>query len=56
MTVKLMIEIEETEVIRLSRRAVVRGFLREEPRKAWTEKEYRQSLRFLIGKLLKGEQ
>jgi len=49
---KVTIEIDEDRFPDLVRRALLLGFSRSDPNKAWTEIEYRTAIRFLINKLL----
>lgn len=52
---RLQIEIDETQIIALARCAVIRGFQRAEPRKAWSAKEYKEAMRWLAEKMLINE-
>lgn len=49
---RLQIEVHENDVVRITTWAIKRGFQRVEPRKAWSEKEHKEAVRFLIDKLL----
>jgi len=49
---KVTIDIHEDHFPDLVRRALLLGFSRSDPEKAWTEIEYRTAIRFLINKLL----
>ncbi len=45
---KLLVEIPDEDKRALVRAAIIYGFLREEPRKSWTEREYKEAIRFAL--------
>ena len=49
---KLQIEISDEQAQRLVDYAISCGFLREEPRKAWNRKEYKEAIRYAMEKMV----
>lgn len=53
MRVRLDIELTDEEVARLQRKAILHGYSRENPRKAWTDKEKKEAARYGIEALVR---
>jgi hypothetical protein len=49
---QLRIDITEAELKALEHEAVMNGFKREEPRKAWTDKERKEAARWYLGRVI----
>lgn len=59
MRISILITLNDNEVERAITRAVARGFRREDPRRAWSNNERKQAVRFLAMRLIEtdiGEQ
>lgn len=48
MRVQVVIEVTEAEAVRLADEAYRHGWMREEPRKRWSERELKEALRFAV--------